>query len=592
MIAQLGTGIHALLGNKARYLDALAHAGLPVPSGFAVPLAAARSGVLPTEVVLPGALWAVRSSGTGEDQVGSAQAGAFRSRIRVDAGDLPEALRDVAASLDERQSEGGVIVQEWIEGTVSGVAFSQHPARDLEFVVISAASGGAEGVVSGQAQTEEIFAWQGGQLQQEKSVLPETVVRKLHDLVRRAEQVVGRPTDVEWTWDGTKLWLLQARPMTALPEPNPIQRAEEERVIRACAGRPTLFLDRSDFAESVPMPGPRSLSLLRSLYAVGGPADRAAAALGLMRKKGGADAYLVTVFGKLYADKERELYAPRGVLGNLRAAWVSGRALRSAPSESLRLLPELVADLQKKESAEAQLLGAVGEWYTRVSMLQRLALNERGTGGVDLAAWAKGYNSARVALLALAEERRVDWDLRTPLVPIRSSLSSPNNLSDLYTLLKEDAKQLVGLILGTLPSEQAPDVFADIHPPIHIRHHNLFDLFRPEVRTDGQPGGIGVSPGTATAVVWQPHNELQKPLLEPFILVVEAFTPSWFGIMDLPALKGVVAETGSLLSHGAIQLRERKVPAVFGCVGARAAWPAGTQLTMDGQRGLVTSEGV
>lgn len=591
MIAQLGAGIHASLGNKARYLDALLQARLPVPPGVVLALADVRSGVLPKDVVLPGTRFAVRSSSMQEDQKDQAQAGTFRSRTCVAANDLPEALRDVAASLDERQSDGGVIVQEWIEGTVSGVAFSQHPARDLELVVIAAARGGAEGVVSGQAQTEEIFAWPGGQLQRTGSVLPEAVVAQLHDLVRRAEQVVGRPTDVEWTWDGTKLWLLQARPMTALPEPNPMQRAEEERVIKSYATRPTLLLDRSDFAESAAAPGPRSLRLLRSLYAVGGPADQAAMALGLMRKQVAADAYLVTVFGKLYADKERELYAPRGLMGNLSAAWAAGRSVRAVPSESLRVLPELVKDVQKKESAEAQLLGVVGEWYMRVSMLQRLALKERGSGGVDLAVWADGYARVRAPLLTLAEERRVDWDLRTPLVPIRSQLPTPANLSDLYALLKEDAKQLIGVLLGTLPSESASDVFADIHPPIHIRRHTLFDLFRPDTAS-GQPSGIGVSLGVGTGVVWQPRDELQKPLAEPFILVVDAFTPAWFGIMDLPALKGVVAETGSLLSHGAIQLRERKVPAVFGCIGARAHWPAGTRLVVDGQHGSVTTDGV
>ncbi len=227
----------------------------------------------------------------------------------------------------------------------------------------------------------------------------------------------------------------------------------------------------------------------------------------------------------------------------------------------------------------------------RVSMLQRLALKERGSGGVDLAVWADGYARVRAPLLTLAEERRVDWDLRTPLVPIRSQLPTPANLSDLYALLKEDAKQLVGVLLGTLPSEPAADVFADIHPPIHIRRHTLFDLFRPDTAS-GQPSGIGVSLGVGTGVVWQPRDELQKPLAEPFILVVDAFTPAWFGIMDLPALKGVVAETGSLLSHGAIQLRERKVPAVFGCIGARAHWPAGTRLVVDGQHGSVTTDGV
>jgi pyruvate,water dikinase len=55
----------------------------------------------------------------------------------------------------------------------------------------------------------------------------------------------------------------------------------------------------------------------------------------------------------------------------------------------------------------------------------------------------------------------------------------------------------------------------------------------------------------------------------------------------LAGLAGLVSETGSALSHLAILAREFGVPCVVGHAGARAAFPPGTALMLDGSTGEV-----
>jgi phosphoenolpyruvate-protein kinase (PTS system EI component) len=57
----------------------------------------------------------------------------------------------------------------------------------------------------------------------------------------------------------------------------------------------------------------------------------------------------------------------------------------------------------------------------------------------------------------------------------------------------------------------------------------------------------------------------------------------------LPGLAGLVAETGSALSHLAVLAREYRVPTAVGVPGAVDRFPSGTPLTVDGGTGAVTA---
>jgi pyruvate,water dikinase len=51
--------------------------------------------------------------------------------------------------------------------------------------------------------------------------LPDKALLRLASMGKAIEHHFGAPQDVEWAWDGKKLYIVQARPITALPEPPP-----------------------------------------------------------------------------------------------------------------------------------------------------------------------------------------------------------------------------------------------------------------------------------------------------------------------------------------------------------------------------------
>jgi pyruvate,water dikinase len=70
------------------------------------------------------------------------------------------------------------------------------------------------------------------------------------------------------------------------------------------------------------------------------------------------------------------------------------------------------------------------------------------------------------------------------------------------------------------------------------------------------------------------------------VLVVRTLSPDLAPL--LPRLRGLVAETGSVLSHLAILARESGVPVVVGATDAIARYPEGTIVSVDGATGDVS----
>ncbi|HEX2117776.1 MAG TPA: PEP-utilizing enzyme [Acidimicrobiales bacterium] len=95
---------------------------------------------------------------------------------------------------------------------------------------------------------------------------------------------------------------------------------------------------------------------------------------------------------------------------------------------------------------------------------------------------------------------------------------------------------------------------------------------------DGTPAGGGRGMGTV-------HRGDDMP--EPgAVLVVRTLDPGLAPL--LPRLGGLVAETGSFLSHLAILAREFGVPTVVGVTDAVSRFPAGSTVLVDGTTGEVS----
>ncbi len=239
----------AKFGSKAATLAELKRLGYPVPPGWVL-----RPGddlALLIERVNPSSEHpvVVRSSAVGEDSETASAAGQYESILQVTSpGELERAIADCFASYDRptaqqyRRDRGvgdapmAVLVQQQVRGVFSGVAFSRDPIdRHGEAVVIEALPGEAQRIVSGKVTPEsyrvrlteadlagsDLERWQ----MPDGVVLPvmgqgETPGRLLQQvawLTRQLEQHYhGVPQDIEWTFDGERLWLLQSRPITTL----------------------------------------------------------------------------------------------------------------------------------------------------------------------------------------------------------------------------------------------------------------------------------------------------------------------------------------------------------------------------------------
>jgi rifampicin phosphotransferase len=255
----------ALLGTKAAILGRLTGAGFPVPAGVVVTAAAAADwdqayAQLHTAAAelsaVQGQRFAVRSSAAAEDLAGASFAGQYQTVLDVDLDELPDAVRrvfDSAASArvaayrqaypqaaaaapadDPSRSAGGiaVLIQVMVPADAAGVAFTANPLTgNRDEVVISAVRGLGEPLVSGQATGDQWIVRhdQVRRTQTTEQAITADQAGQIATLARRVQAHLGSPQDLEWAIttdprDGAErveggLWLLQARPMTALPDP-------------------------------------------------------------------------------------------------------------------------------------------------------------------------------------------------------------------------------------------------------------------------------------------------------------------------------------------------------------------------------------
>ncbi len=102
----------------------------------------------------------------------------------------------------------------------------------------------------------------------------------------------------------------------------------------------------------------------------------------------------------------------------------------------------------------------------------------------------------------------------------------------------------------------------------------------PSTALRGQPASAGRAEGTVRHRITPAEGS--GP---PWVLVTRHLDPALAPL--LPQVSGIVAETGSSLSHLAILAREFHVPAVVGAEGAIERLPLGSRVVVDGTLGTV-----
>lgn len=248
------------VGHKAANLARMLAAGFPVPqavvltteafeafaSGDGQGASAPRDGQAPPD--LDGALrqalarfgdapLAVRSSGVAEDLAGASFAGQYETVLDVRGpGAVHEAVRRCWASASgahvstyraQQGAESGsmaVLIQELIPADAAGVAFTANPVTgERSETVVSAVRGLGERLVSGHASPDEWIVRDGQAICRAapEEAVGAAEVKAVAELARRVEAHFGAPQDIEWAYRGGRLYLLQARPITTLPDPAP-----------------------------------------------------------------------------------------------------------------------------------------------------------------------------------------------------------------------------------------------------------------------------------------------------------------------------------------------------------------------------------
>ncbi|EMY32448.1 pyruvate, water dikinase [Arthrobacter crystallopoietes BAB-32] len=222
----------AACGSKAVVLGKLLRTGFAVPNGFVLPVDSGAGweqelpGVLDA---LDGSSFAVRSSGMAEDGHESSYAGQFHTSLDVPSAEVEDEVRRTAVAVEEARAYAtvigqpaadkvAVIVQRMLSPAAAGVAFTRDPVTGRRSIVIEAVHGLGDQLVSGQAHPERWRITPGNDPRclTTRKVLNTEQATKVSRVAALAEKILGGPQDVEWAIADGQVWVLQARPITAI----------------------------------------------------------------------------------------------------------------------------------------------------------------------------------------------------------------------------------------------------------------------------------------------------------------------------------------------------------------------------------------
>ena len=239
------------VGQKAATLSQLKRWGYSVPPGWVLPPGDDPEPLIKYLPVSDSEPLVVRSSAIGEDSELSSAAGQYQSILHVTSRPaLQEAITQVLASYHDPMAiqyrrdfakvnasksrelpdqSMAVLIQQQIQGAFSGVAFSRDPiSQQGDAVIIEGLPGNATRTVSGRVTPELYRVYLSQDTSPEVESKPSAQIEGSGDLpLSLIEQVAivarelearyhGIPQDIEWSYDGQELWILQSRPITTL----------------------------------------------------------------------------------------------------------------------------------------------------------------------------------------------------------------------------------------------------------------------------------------------------------------------------------------------------------------------------------------
>lgn len=238
-------------GGKGAALAQLKSAGFKVPHFIVLPVSFFKNLELNEENAAAGIIescvaflpeWnttfnqkaiAVRSSAVAEDSAAHSFAGQFKTLLNVEPGKVSEAIAEVWLSAKSsaayttahglnQDTRMAVILQEMVEATAAGVAFSAHPVNGTEEIIINAVPGLGDKLVDGSVTGDTYAVLQNEivlrQAASKEVVLSDTQILAVAAAAQKAQAFFYGPQDIEFAFCKEELYILQSRPITTLPK--------------------------------------------------------------------------------------------------------------------------------------------------------------------------------------------------------------------------------------------------------------------------------------------------------------------------------------------------------------------------------------
>jgi pyruvate,water dikinase len=609
----------------------------------------------------------VRSSAPGEDSADASFAGLHESYVNVQGVDsILDHVKRVWASLwsdaallyrqelglEVETSAMAVAIQEIVVGTRSGVAFGLNP-NDPSEAVIESVYGLNQGLVDGAVEPdrwimdrerEEVVDHREASreckmvpspkgvsleplppdLARKPPLEPEQVF-KVFRLTQALEQLFGSPQDVEWTFRGDQLFVLQSRPVTAgIGTQGEDQRSwylslrksyENLKAMRVKIEQRLI----PEMIEEAEILGRQDLTSLSDPELAGEIERRK----GIFENWQGTYwsefipfAHGTRLFGQVYNDRVRpsDPYEFVDLLSDSGMVSVERNRMLEDMAHRIRKSPELSQALQTgEEIPDRDFADLLNRFIERFGNLTTVPSTREKAGGAVV----------RLALEIASRppSESSETDTRRERLEAGFFAKFPGERSeeavDLLDLarasyrLRDDDNIYLGRVeyqlaaaveLGrsrlksrgisgpeALPTEE---VIASLMDPGHIprsrdqgievQETSLGDFNIRARQLIGQPAGPGLSKGAARVILGS------SDLLEfksGEILVCDAVDPNMTFVIPLAA--GVIERRGGMLIHGAIIAREYGLPCVTGVPEATRRIRTGDALTVDGYLGIV-----
>ncbi|MGD9018831.1 MAG: PEP/pyruvate-binding domain-containing protein [Desulfuromonadales bacterium] len=598
---------------------------------------------------------AVRSTAPGEDAKSQSFAGLHESRVMLrDSTAILEAIRTVWASLwsdgallyrhelglDPGKSGMAVILQEMVVGEVSGVLFTRAP-QDRKVMMAEAVWGLNQALVDGTIEPDR---WQLdratgkvierhevkhtaamrpaiygvalqplGEPERQESPLNESRCQQLHQVGCELEELLGAAVDLEWTFSGDQLYILQARPVTATLS----AQANDDRPWYLSLHRSLENLEelQAELEQKV-LPGmdrdaqQMALSNLTAL-------ENRELAEEYVRRTGILNRWLqvykeqcipmahgLRLFGEFYNDlvKPEDPYEFVSLLHSDDLLAVQRNRQLNKLAAILRDNPALLKQLQEHQ--------VIAPAHPFRAMLDDFAEHYSGMnwvlqGGLDLHGWLIKLAEEKNGFCDSASESKENAFLQTldsaerefaalMLQVARASYLLRDN-DNLYlgkvragvTAAEQEIRKRLAAGAGQglenlLPEKASPNrLFSRDESPQDDRSTSTVQQ-RPR-QLVGQPAGPGVSSGLAR--VLDDSNTLAD-FKRGEVLVCDAIEPNMTFLAPLAA--AIIERRGGMLIHGAIIAREYGIPCVTGIPDATRVIQTGDHLSIDGYLGIVT----